>query len=205
MKFLAQLRDPELRLITALLTVLVVLFLYRMARRGLQAMANAGHFRPVMEQRLTRILRWLTLFVLLLVVVQELGIIKNAWAVLSAVLATLAIGFFALWSVLANVVCAILIVALRPFRVGDHLELLESGVNPPPRGRVLDMNLIYTTLEDVDDSGEPYEINVPNSWFFQKLVRKRRSFSEPASDARSRSSFFGDQLSLRDVESPSKG
>jgi small-conductance mechanosensitive channel len=45
------------------------------------------------------------------------------------------------------------------------------------RHRVTDINLVYTTLQEIDDAGDPRGsvLRVPNSLFFQRSVRRWRS------------------------------
>ncbi len=83
-----------------------------------------------------------------------------------------AVAFFAAWSVLSNLFCALLIYVTRPFRIGDVVELLEAGDKPGLRGRVLDINLVYTTLLESGDPQGGTSLQVPNSLFFQRAVRR---------------------------------
>jgi small-conductance mechanosensitive channel len=85
--------------------------------------------------------------------------------VLSTVLAMVAIGFVAVWSILSNTLCTIIIMIFRPFSVGDEIEFAGD----PVKGRVIDLNFFYTTL----DAGDGSVLQVPNNMFFQKVVRRR--------------------------------
>jgi len=113
-----------------------------------------------------------------LLVMQTVGIFDSAWAVISATLAALAIGFVAAWSVLSNVTAALLVLTFRPFRIGDSVELVDLG-GDSLGGRVVDMNLMFTTLvtqgaEAKTDAG-PEFLQIPNNLFFQKILRTRPS------------------------------
>ena len=81
--------------------------------------------------------------------------------------------FFAAWSVLSNIFCTLLIFTTRPFRIGDTIELVENGEKPGFKGRVIDVNLIYSTLEETSGTGNNL-VQIPNSLFFQKAVRRWR-------------------------------
>jgi small-conductance mechanosensitive channel len=102
------------------------------------------------------------------------------WTAFTGFAAVAAVAFFAAWSVLSNIFCAMLILATRPFRLHDHIELLEGGDKPGLGGRVTDINLVYTTLLETGDGGEPQGsvLRVPNSLFFQRTVRRWRSDDE---------------------------
>lgn len=87
-------------------------------------------------------------------------------ALLGTVLGLVAIGFVAVWSVLSNFLCAFVLVLFKPFSVGDEVELTGGdGV----KGRVIDLSLIFTTLE----VGPEETILVPNNTFFQRIFKRR--------------------------------
>ncbi len=92
----------------------------------------------------------------------ELGTI---FALLGTVLGLVAIGFVAVWSVLSNFLCTLVLVVFKPFSVGDELELPADNV----KGRVIDLSLIFTTLEV--SPGET--VMVPNNTYFQKVFKRR--------------------------------
>lgn len=96
------------------------------------------------------------------------------WAVLSTILGLVAIGFVAVWSVLSNVSCTMVILFFRPFSIGDELQFAGE----PVKGRVVDLNFLYTTLETDDGA----LLQIPNNLFFQKVVVRRRStdFAAPS-------------------------
>jgi small-conductance mechanosensitive channel len=95
------------------------------------------------------------------------------WSAFTGFAAVGAVAFFAVWSVLSNLFCAILIFTTSPFRVGDLIEVLEGGDKPGVKGRVLDINLVYTTLLEEGQEQEAKTIlQLPNSMFFQRIVRR---------------------------------
>jgi small-conductance mechanosensitive channel len=61
--------------------------------------------------------------------------------------AVAAVAFFAIWSVLSNLFCAILIFTVGPFRMGDLIEVIGSADKPGVKGRVVNINMLYITLE----------------------------------------------------------
>ena len=95
------------------------------------------------------------------------------WTALSGFVAVAAVAFFAMWSVLSNLLCAILIFTIGPFRIGDVVELVDTLDKPGVKGRVIDINLMFTTLIESAESGGAV-VQVPNSQFFQKSVRRWR-------------------------------
>ncbi len=86
-------------------------------------------------------------------------------AFFGTVLGLVAIGFVAVWSVLSNFLCTFVLVAFKPFAVGDELELPADSV----KGRVVDLSMIYTTLE----CGTGETVLIPNNTFFQRIFKRR--------------------------------
>src|SRR5690606_38671278 len=121
----------------------------------------------------------------LLLVLLVLGVSGAVlWGAFTGFAAVAAVDFFALWSVLTNVFCALLILVTRPFRLFDHSELVESGDKPGLRGRVVDMNLVYVTLQETHPGGGESVLRVPSSLFFQRATRRWRGEPPPPVEAR---------------------
>ena len=128
-------------------------------------------------RRLLGILIYVTAFLLAL---NRLGVSGAAvWSTLTGFVAVGAIAFFAAWSVLSNIFCTLLILTTRPFRLGDYIEILEGGDKPGLRGQVVDIHLIYTTLEETHADGARTVLHVPNSQFFQRAIRRWRGEPPP--------------------------
>lgn len=85
-------------------------------------------------------------------------------AVIGTVLGLVAIGFVAVWSVLSNFLCTFVLIIFKPFSVGDEIELVASGV----KGKVIDLSLIFTTLETAPNQ----TVLVPNNTFFQGAFKR---------------------------------
>jgi len=127
-----------------------------------------------------RTIGFLVGFAALLLVLRVLGVSGAVlWGAFTGFATVAAIAFFALWSVLTNLFCALLILITRPFRLLDHIELVESGDKPGLRGRVVDMNLVYVTLAETHAGGGESLLRVPNSLFFQRATRRWRGEPPP--------------------------
>ena len=94
------------------------------------------------------------------------------WGAFTGFAAVGAVAFFAAWSVLSNIFCALLIFTTRMFWPGDTVEVLENGEKPGLKGRVMDINLVYTTLQESGNAQEGTTLKIPNSMFFQRAVRR---------------------------------
>ena len=123
--------------------------------------------------------RWTIVTATLLLILGRLGVSATVlWTAFTGFAAVAAVAFFAAWSVLSNLFCAILIFTARPLRVGDHVEILDTAEKPGARGEVIDINLLYITLEDATASQPGVRLQIPNSLIFQRIVRRWRG--EPA-------------------------
>jgi small-conductance mechanosensitive channel len=142
--------------------VIGMLLAYVFASRGLASISNRKYLPPPLVASLRRILRWAAIVVAILLVLQSWGVLGNILIALTTVLALVAIGFVAVWSVLSNAFCSLILLVVRPFRVGDTLRF------PPDEfgGKVVDFSLVFTTLE-TDDG---LFLQVPNNVFFQRII-----------------------------------
>lgn len=118
-------------------------------------------------------MRWAIYLSAALLILGRLGVSGTVlWTAFTGFAAVAAVAFFAAWSVLSNLFCAILIFTARPLRLGDHIELLDSADKPGARGEVVDINLLYVTLEDATASQPGVLLQIPNALVFQKVIRR---------------------------------
>lgn len=112
------------------------------------------------------VIRYAILILTLLLILSRWGFeINGIMAVIGTILGLVAIGFVAMWSVLSNFLCTLVLVVMKPFFVGDEIELPTANV----RGKVVDLSLVFTTLE----SGPGETVLVPNNMFFQLIFKRR--------------------------------
>lgn len=158
-----------------LLILLVAYILQRLVARGLTRIAERYPLPPELLLPVRGGIRWFIMGGALIMVLERFGVSATVlWTALSGFVAVAAIAFFAIWSVLSNLLCAVLILTVGPFRLGDVVELVESFDKPIVKGRVININLLYTTLEEDVEGGTGAIVQVPNSLFFQKVVRRWR-------------------------------
>lgn len=119
--------------------------------------------------------RWAIVVSASLLMLERMGVSGTVlWTAFTGFAAVAAIAFFAAWSVLSNLFCAILIFTARPLRLGDHIEILDTAEKPGARGEVVDINLLYTTLEDATASQPGVLLQIPNALIFQRVIRRWR-------------------------------
>jgi small-conductance mechanosensitive channel len=158
-----------------ILLILVAAFvLQRIVARGLSRLGQRYPLPPELLVPVRGGLRWLIMGSALLFVLERLGVSATVlWTALSGFVAVAAVAFFAMWSVLSNLLCAVLIFTVGPFRIGDVVELVDTLDKPGVKGRVIAINLLFTTLMEMPEAGGAL-VQVPNSQFFQKSVRRWR-------------------------------
>lgn len=138
--------------------------------RGLALLADRTSLEPHDLLPLRKVLKTVLYLVTSILILTVFGVnLGGLWAILSTILAMLAIGFVAVWSLLSNVSATVIILLIRPFSVGDELEFPGETV----KGKVVDLNFLYTTLR-ADDGGL---VQIPNNLFFQKSLVRRRATS----------------------------
>jgi small-conductance mechanosensitive channel len=167
----------------AVLILLAAWLVQALFRAVIQRLVNHRGLPPEMATVLRRVTGTLLTVTGVLLALQRLGVSGTVlWTAFTSFAAVGAVAFFAAWSVLSNIFCTVLIFTTRPFRLQDHIEILENGEKPGLKGRVVDLNLIYTTLQEVDAAtGETGSVlQVPNSLFFQRVVRRWKGSAVPA-------------------------
>ena len=168
--------EPLWLVVQILLILLAGYIAQRVVAKCLTRLGERYPFPPQFFMPLRGGLRWLIMGSALIFVLERLGVSATVlWTALSGFVAVAAVAFFAMWSVLSNLLCAILIFTVGPFRIGDVVELVDTTDKPGVKGRVVAINLLYTTLIEAEELGTGSAmVQVPNSLFFQRSVRRWR-------------------------------
>ena len=163
-----------------LLILLAAWLLRAVTRRVVDRLCTRRGFPPELAIAGRRVIGFLIYAAALLLVLERLGVSGTVlWTAFTGFAAVGAVAFFAAWSVLSNIFCTVLILTTRPFRLYDHIEILENGEKPGLKGRVIDVNLVYTTLQEQREDGSDTVLRVPNNLFFQRTVRRWRAAPAP--------------------------
>ncbi len=88
---------------------------------------------------------------------------SGVWTLLVSVATIIGVGFLATWTLISNFTASFFIAVWRPFHLGQVVEILPERL----KGRIIDHNLMFTTLRE--ESGSVIEI--PNNLFFQRTFR----------------------------------
>jgi len=168
--------DLTLNLAEAALILGCAWLLNRLLRGAVKRLCGRYDLPPEFAIGARRLLGTVLYVSALVLILQRMGVSGSVlWTALTGFIAVAAVAFFAAWSVLSNIFCALLIVTTRPFRLHDVIELLEDGEKPGLKGRVVDINFVYTTLQEADrDGGYGHGalLQIPNTQFFQKVTRR---------------------------------
>jgi small-conductance mechanosensitive channel len=173
--------------IQILLIMLVAWLLQYVLRRLVRRLGEHYQLPLELTVPLRGFLRWTIMAAALLLALERMGVSATVlWGAFTGFATVGAVAFFAAWSVLSNLFCAFLIFTARPFRLGDTIEVLDLAEKPGARGRVVDINLLYTTLEDSDATTVGTLLQIPNALIFQRVVRRWKGgqpLPEPEAEA----------------------
>ena len=155
------------------ITILVGVVTYVLIRRRLYRLAQANRLAVPLQVVLQRGARSMIVMFMLLIVLQQVGVsLSSLWSGLIGLATLLAGGFVALSTVLSNTLCAVLLLVFTPFRQGDDIEILEVTGGQGLRGKVVNLGMLYTSLQKMADDGSPEGVvHVSNSLLFQKALR----------------------------------
>lgn len=160
--------------------VLVILVLAWLLQRFLRHLITNGGTRYELPALLIKqsvaLTRWVITLAAALLIMGRLGVSGTVlWTAFTGFAAVAAVAFFAAWSVLSNLFCAILIFTARPFRIGDQVEILDTAEKPGAKGQVVDIGLLYVTLQDgTPNTYSGALLQIPNSLIFQRVIRRWR-------------------------------
>lgn len=154
------------------MVVVIALLVDRIIFSALYSLYVSGR----MPQSTTNIIRrWvrglLTLITVLFIIAFAGYEIADLWTFLATMMAMIAVGFIAVWSVLSNILSTLIILIWRPFNVGEEIDIQPEGI----KGEVVDINFMYTVLKTEDDD----RTTVPNSLFMQKFICRKKTRRKP--------------------------
>jgi len=159
-------KETLIRLIESTVTMTVALALFIGLRGKILRFAQWAGLPRLAFAPVRLMLRYLILVVAAALILGLWGFpIGTILAFFGTVFGLVAIGFVAVWSVLSNFLCTFVLVIFKPFSVGDEIELPADNV----KGRVVDLSLIFTTLQS--STGET--VLVPNNTYFQRVFKRR--------------------------------
>ncbi len=154
------------------LVIVIALVVDRIIYSALYTLYVSGRMPESTTNIIRRWMRGLLATITILFIVAIAGYeISNIWTFLATMMAMIAVGFVAVWSVLSNILSTFIILIWRPFNVGEEIDIQPEGI----KGEVVDINFMYTILKSEDDD----HTTVPNSLFLQKFIRRTPTRRKP--------------------------
>lgn len=179
-----------MQLLYALLIILVAFGVQRLTARGMKMVRRRGWLPPSATVLLGNFLRWTIWICGFLFLLELFGLpIRALWAGLLSVALLVAVAFVASWSVLANILSAVLLLTFSRARIGDIVELRDTKQDEiGMRGKIVDINLFFVTLQelkpDLTISDKPPVTQVPCHMFFFRVTRCwRGEYTQPLKEA----------------------
>jgi small-conductance mechanosensitive channel len=152
------------KLIYIIGVVLLMFVAIHLASRGLAVLAGKSG-DPILAARAIRTLvRWVFMLIAAALILSRFQI--DLWTFLTGILAMIAVGFVAVWSILSNILAAFIMILFKMFAVHDEIEFAGE----PVKGRIVDFTLFFMVLRAEDGRLS----HVPNNLVFQKVVLCRK-------------------------------
>jgi small-conductance mechanosensitive channel len=143
---------------------IVIFLLNRLLRHWLIGIGPQLHLAYETVLIATRVLNSTLWVITALLLLDIWGVgIGGLWTLLVSITTVIGVGFLATWTMVSNFTASFFLALWRPFHLGQTVEVIPENL----KGRVIDRNLMFTTLRE--DSGSIIEI--PNNLFFQKMFR----------------------------------
>lgn len=162
--------NPWLLGLATLIASFVIRFLFN------QLIDRLGKEKNVVGKRIFYIKRTFESLITLITILFLLSIaginVDDLGVFLGTVVAVLGVSLFAQWSILSNVTASIVVFFFFPYRVGDHVKILD-GENTF-EGTIKEIALFHVILSDQNDD----TVTFPNSMVFQKAVVIQRPKSD---------------------------
>ena len=163
-----------------LLAIMVVSVGYWFVRKlMLRLVTRVGREKHISRRRVQYV-QYLLTIMLVVIALGVFGVIagfgyKDVGLVFTSVFAVLGVALFAQWSILSNVTASVVVFFFFPYRVGDHVRIVD-GENSV-EGTIDEITMFHVILSDGDK-----KITYPNSLVFQKAVVIPPDNTPPAAD-----------------------
>lgn len=188
------------QLLHGLLILVVALGLQRLVIRASRLMGRRHWLPPTLLVLVTGFVRWAIWIAAALFLMELFGLpIRSVWAGVLSVALLVAVAFVASWSVLSNILSAVLMLTFSRARIGDIVELRDTKQDEIGiRGKIVDINLFFVTLQELKPDPSVSELppitQVPCHLFFYRVTRCwRGDVTQPLTDA-----FKEDKVKLQE-------
>ena len=158
----------ELYLFQIILSAVAIIFLPITKFLVKKIVSKYGRLIQINEARIEQVKRIFYIFlniIFIFIVAMIWGVEPgNLMLALSSVLAFIGVALFAQWSVLSNVTAGLIMFFTAPFRIGDHINIIDKDI--PIKATLESIQSFYTHIRTDDNE----LIVIPNNVFLQKIV-----------------------------------
>ena len=158
-------QETIVKIIATFVALLSTFLIQYAAKLSINRVIRTKRFKESRGRFIYRISRAFLLFLGAFALISIWGVeVKNVWVFVTSVVGIVAIGFFAVWSMLSNIVAGLFLFVADPFRIDDEIVILPEGI----QDIVIDLKLMFVVLED----GNGNTLHIPNNLLFQRVVKK---------------------------------
>ncbi len=154
-----------IKIIETVIVVGLVLLAQRVVRASTTRIVETRELKPSRGKFIYRFISSMNLAVGGFLLISIWGVsVENLWIFITSVLGIVAVGFFAMWSLLSNITATLFLFLVNPFKIDDEIVILSEEI----RGVVVDLTALFIVIED--ENGDM--IQIPSNYIFQKTIKK---------------------------------
>jgi small-conductance mechanosensitive channel len=159
--------------ISTLVVLIVFLILRYFLAKGIRKYAKSNES---LEHRTNLVIKYVNILLSLLAIVTIIviwGVKKDQlFLFTSSIFTVVGVAAFAQWSLLSNITAGIILFFSFPFKIGDHIKILDKDF--PISGEIIDIKAFYILLK----TDENEIVTYPNNLLMQKGISVLHKYSE---------------------------
>ena len=165
--------DQEIYTLIVLVVVLVLRYFFA---KGIKKYAKT---HETLEHRTNLVIKYINFLIGILAIITIVviwGVKKDQlFLFISSIFTVVGVAAFAQWSLLSNITAGIILFFSFPFKIGDHIKILDKDF--PISGEIIDIKAFYILLK----TDENETVTYPNNILMQKgisVLKNRSEFKE---------------------------
>ncbi|CAM3699315.1 mechanosensitive ion channel family protein [Flavobacterium gelidilacus] len=159
--------------ISTLIVLVIVVILRYFFAKGIRKYAKS---HETLEHRTNLVIKYVNFLIGLLAIITIVviwGVKKDQlFLFISSIFTVVGVAAFAQWSLLSNITAGIIIFFAFPFKIGDHIKILDKDF--PISGEIIDIKAFYILLK----TQEGETVTYPNNILMQKGISVLDNHSE---------------------------
>lgn len=159
--------------VSTLVVLLVFIFLRYFLAKGIRKYAKTNQS---LEHRTNLVIKYVNILLSLLAIITVVviwGVKKDQLFLFTSSLFTIVgVAAFAQWSLLSNITAGIILFFSFPFKIGDHIKILDKDF--PISGEIIDIKAFYILIK----TDENETVTYPNNLLMQKGISVLNNHSE---------------------------